>query len=206
MTFTATLKDFEFYLDSLKLYPIKMREDKCGFTALIHVKTPPPKAKFSRVTKATDCWVAVLYPRDILNPDITGNFFSKREPVSYTHDSKKFPTQVFKETTLGFTISNTWNGDNYVLYNEKLDWGTHLGNFNTLEDAQRELVRCYMLANLPHFNAHIRSRMRGGQGHGLMHEFSKLKHSIKALGQDMPNWITCSADINMVILVHGKEL
>ena len=112
--------------------------------------------------------------------------------------------KTFEIEYLGFRIRNTWNSDGYVLFNHKVSWGSHLGNFNSLMEAKRNALFFYLLERPEHFASLIRTMTLYDNGH--WGDFKVLERVMESEGIEMPEEITMSKDTNFSILFDGKPL
>lgn len=107
---------------------------------------------------------------------------------------------------LGYTIVNTGNSDGFVpfLNNGKGHlYQTHLGNFSTIEKAQKAVLFDYMLSRPEKFAAILSAKFI--YGGGLHREGVNLIASVEADGLKMPKEITFSDDANKTILINGED-
>lgn len=110
---------------------------------------------------------------------------------------------------LDYEIVNTGNGDGWVLLKPNTSaknlWECHLGNYSTLEDAQRDAILQFMIARPAKFHATILYRMHGMSGQ--YHEYFLFERAVADAGLMMPSEITPSYDDgNFSVLFNGLAL
>ncbi len=109
---------------------------------------------------------------------------------------------------LGLKIKHTGNSDGYVLMFPEYDsatelWKCHLGNYSTLEDAQKSALFYFMMEYPADFNTHIHRKALYNSGTHLIHTI--LCDVLKREKITMPKEINRAEDGNGSILINGEK-
>ena len=112
------------------------------------------------------------------------------------------------ETTfLDYKIKFCTNGDGIVLYKDdfKHTYETHLGNYSTLDEAQKAAVVFFMIARPEHFATQIMLKVMK-QGSGCYHEWFKLKKVLEKEKISMPKELEVTHSPNFMILYNEETI
>ena len=96
---------------------------------------------------------------------------------------------TYYKPVLDYFIHNSGNSDGYVLLKEdnvKFSGEGHLGNYGTVEDAQRAAVNHFMIARPEHFHVEIAYLLSGMV---VSYAYERFEDVLKAEGIEMPDFI-----------------
>lgn len=113
--------------------------------------------------------------------------------------------KIDKIDFLDYTIINSGNRDGFVLTKDtgKL-YETHLGNYETLDDAKKSAVIYFMIARPEEFATQIARRAMGGSG--TYHEFWKFKSYLNSIEMELPEELVPGDGINFMIYYKNQPL